>query len=176
MVLILFHRSAYPEDHEVYTSIESYHDDKLEAFNKLIDLNFKKNYYTDYFLKEYDEDKIVDKVTKYISVKNFILSNGEVIYHKTNQDLVEKNNNLYKKINYALSLVEEINTLFQSKYNQEMILYREGKIKHPIQKKYDRYSLNYQPSEDEGIKKFENYVNSLIDLIKKEINAINIVF
>ncbi len=176
MVFIIFYRTSYPEDHENFTYIQYVFDEKKEAFDKLINLAKEhKSSYSDYFIIEAEEDTFINKTKKYRCNKNFIISDGEVVYHQNIPELIEKNNNLFQKIKETNLLIDEYNKECLEKYNSDLILYREGKIKHPILKKYSDYSLNTGPKEEEELKKFDNYVDSIKEYIIKKKNDLIVI-
>ncbi len=176
MIFIIFNQTSYPEDHENYLYIENVYDDKIEAFKKLIEISSEnKSLYSHYFIREYEEDVIIESSKKYTSYKNFILNNKEVVYHVNNPEFIEKNNNLCEKVKKLHNLIDEINNLFLKKYNDDMILYKEGKIKHPVLKNYNKYFVTFNPLENEEFKKFDNYIDSLILNINNKKNDFNII-
>ena len=183
MVYLVIYNSSFPEDHEIISNIKAVYDEKLEAFNKAIELtNETKCSYVYYQIKEVEEDILLKDIKDtnindfYTCHHNFILNGRKVIFHKNNASLIDKNNELITRKKNIDNLIEELNKKYVEIYNKEMILYREKKIRHPIQKKLETITFFDFPYEEDKLKNVENLLESMEIELNKRKNDISSMF
>ena len=167
---ILVYIYSYPEDETSEHVIGIYNEKEL-AFHELAKGTDRHSYE---FIKLYEmEEENMNVIKKYKNHNNFILSGSEIVWHETN-NLIDLNKKLNEKNNELLEKTQKLNELYKNKYEYDMKLYREKKIRHPILRKYINTKLyDYPYNKIEILEKFEKNINLEITEVDKLVNGLS---
>lgn len=183
MVYIVLYNSYFPEDRVNITRIEAVYTDQLEAFQAALELEKNtKCHYVCYTIIEVPEDIIIpdyqkngNLINSYECRKDFIIKNNELYYHASDPSLIERNNKIKNRNQELKKIIEDLNKVLLEKYEKDMELYRNKKIKHPILKRIECMHLYEFPYKEDSIKIIEKSLEKLEQVIIKTKNDLNIV-
>jgi len=169
---ILVYTCSYPEDGPSDNVVGIY--DNKELALKELSKGADRNDYEFVSMYEMEEEQIYkdgrNDIDKYQPRNGFIMIEDKIVWHQDTQ-LIERNEKLFEKNKQLNEKINQLNEIYKMKYDQDMELYKQKKIRHPILKTYKESRFYNYPYEKNKIEKVEKDINSELVEVENIING-----